>query len=123
MFEGSGKDNAVGHRKCLTLQFGLPRKNPPTIGDRLGYRQETGLKPVPQIALKPLFQTGAALSGGLALNSFAEFPPCDNTGKKGSRIGGFDPLFDSRFWWLTPAKLGKNIGIDQITVQRSTGRP
>src|SRR5271166_9994 len=56
VFQSGGKNNAVSHGERLASQFGLPRKKAPPVRYRLRNRQETGLKPVPQIALQPLFE-------------------------------------------------------------------
>lgn len=75
VFKRRGKDEAVGHRERLALQFGLSGKNAPTVGDCLGHRQKPGLKPVSQVMFNPLFQAGTALGRGLALNTFAKLAP------------------------------------------------
>src|SRR5271166_4447436 len=82
VFQSGGKNNAVSHGERLASQFGLPRKKAPPVRYRLRNRQETGLKPVPQIALQPLFEARTALSGRLAFNTLAEFAPRDHTRKE-----------------------------------------
>lgn len=109
MFQSGGEDNPVGHHQRLAFQLGLPRKN-----HRSAIVLVTGRR---------LLQAWTALRGRLAFKSLTKFAPRDYTGKKGLRIGRLDPLLDYGFRRLTSTKLGKHVGIDEIPVYRSMGRP
>lgn len=78
VFEGGGRDQAVGRIERPALQVPLAVEKAPPLGDRLGYGQNPFFKPSFEVLGKPILESLPTAGGAKDSQPFANFAQGDD---------------------------------------------